>query len=362
MVVESDTPELNDERRALTQMLFVEGNHFCPSCEKSGDCKLQATAYDLGMMSPHYDHFFPGPPGRRLAPRAAARLQPLHPLLAVRAREPRRRRQERLRAVRPRHQDPADRQCEVGPPRRHRHRRHRQGGARLPGRRHPAQAPGIRVPLGRRVFDLKPISGYADASREDRRAVDMDDGRVKRRTEGRDDVARRLLRLPHVVPRPRRAPVPAVRTDRVRPLALHRHQDDRRVRPRHHRGRPVQRRERPRAARIPRALPQARRHRRLRDQRGPAGAAQPSAAAADPAGGLPVEARARQRPHPQRSGIAAAAQQGPSAARSGRDRLFHPRLPAVGGRHLEGADRHPRGARHRCSATASSTTIRSRRP
>ena len=27
-------------------MLFVEGNHFCPSCEKSGDCKLQATAYD----------------------------------------------------------------------------------------------------------------------------------------------------------------------------------------------------------------------------------------------------------------------------------------------------------------------------
>jgi [NiFe] hydrogenase diaphorase moiety small subunit len=25
-------------------MLFVEGNHFCPSCEKSGDCKLQATA------------------------------------------------------------------------------------------------------------------------------------------------------------------------------------------------------------------------------------------------------------------------------------------------------------------------------
>lgn len=30
--VESETPELNDERRALTQMLFVEGNHFCPSC------------------------------------------------------------------------------------------------------------------------------------------------------------------------------------------------------------------------------------------------------------------------------------------------------------------------------------------
>ena len=59
MVVESETEEINAERRALTQMLFVEGNHFCPSCEKSGNCQLQATAYHLGMMSPHYDHFFP---------------------------------------------------------------------------------------------------------------------------------------------------------------------------------------------------------------------------------------------------------------------------------------------------------------
>jgi [NiFe] hydrogenase diaphorase moiety small subunit len=59
MVVESDTEEINGERRALTQMLFVEGNHFCPSCEMSGNCQLQATAYYLGMMSPHYDHFFP---------------------------------------------------------------------------------------------------------------------------------------------------------------------------------------------------------------------------------------------------------------------------------------------------------------
>ena len=59
MVVESDTKEINDERLALTQMLFVEGNHFCPSCEKSGNCQLQATAYHLGMMGPHYDHFFP---------------------------------------------------------------------------------------------------------------------------------------------------------------------------------------------------------------------------------------------------------------------------------------------------------------
>jgi [NiFe] hydrogenase diaphorase moiety small subunit len=62
MVVESETEEINAERRALTQMLFVEGNHFCPSCEKSGNCQLQATAYHLGMMSPHFDHFFPNRP------------------------------------------------------------------------------------------------------------------------------------------------------------------------------------------------------------------------------------------------------------------------------------------------------------
>lgn len=62
MVVESETPEINAERRALTQMLFVEGNHFCPSCEQSGRCKLQATAYHLGMMTAHFDHFFPDRP------------------------------------------------------------------------------------------------------------------------------------------------------------------------------------------------------------------------------------------------------------------------------------------------------------
>ena len=62
MVVESESEEINAERRTLTQMLFVEGNHFCPSCEKSGNCQLQATAYHLGMMSPHFDHFFPDRP------------------------------------------------------------------------------------------------------------------------------------------------------------------------------------------------------------------------------------------------------------------------------------------------------------
>ena len=59
MIVENNTEELNAERRALTQMLFVEGNHFCPGCEKSGDCLLQATAYALGMTGMHYDMLAP---------------------------------------------------------------------------------------------------------------------------------------------------------------------------------------------------------------------------------------------------------------------------------------------------------------
>ena len=59
LTIDSDTPEINDKRRTLLQMLLVEGNHFCPSCERSGKCMLQALAYDLGVMSPHFPQIFP---------------------------------------------------------------------------------------------------------------------------------------------------------------------------------------------------------------------------------------------------------------------------------------------------------------
>lgn len=49
---------LNDDREKITQMLFVEGNHFCPSCEKTGNCQLQAVAYHLNMTDNHFPHFF----------------------------------------------------------------------------------------------------------------------------------------------------------------------------------------------------------------------------------------------------------------------------------------------------------------
>jgi len=60
--VDSNTQELNDLRRTLVQMLFAEGNHFCPSCEKSGNCVLQALGYDLGVMTAGFRHLYPDRP------------------------------------------------------------------------------------------------------------------------------------------------------------------------------------------------------------------------------------------------------------------------------------------------------------
>jgi len=59
MVVENDTAELAALRRALIDMLFVEGNHFCMFCEKSGACELQALAYRFGIAAPKYPYLFP---------------------------------------------------------------------------------------------------------------------------------------------------------------------------------------------------------------------------------------------------------------------------------------------------------------
>lgn len=54
--IESNIEELNALRRTLVQMLFAEGNHFCPSCEKSGNCVLQALGYDLEVHAAGFRH------------------------------------------------------------------------------------------------------------------------------------------------------------------------------------------------------------------------------------------------------------------------------------------------------------------
>ncbi len=59
MTVENDTEKLLHLRQNLIEMLFVEGNHFCPFCEKSGNCELQALAYRFGIAAPKYPYMFP---------------------------------------------------------------------------------------------------------------------------------------------------------------------------------------------------------------------------------------------------------------------------------------------------------------
>lgn len=55
----SNSRELQEDRKKITQMLFVEGNHLCPGCEKTGNCRLQAVGYYLNMLDNHFPHFYP---------------------------------------------------------------------------------------------------------------------------------------------------------------------------------------------------------------------------------------------------------------------------------------------------------------
>ena len=58
MDIEVNTPELLDVRKAILEMMFVEGNHFCPSCEKSGDCEMQKLGYETGIRFTRFPHLF----------------------------------------------------------------------------------------------------------------------------------------------------------------------------------------------------------------------------------------------------------------------------------------------------------------
>lgn len=59
IVVEHDTEHVRAWRKNIIEMLFVEGNHICPSCEKSGDCELQALAYRMGISAPRHPFLWP---------------------------------------------------------------------------------------------------------------------------------------------------------------------------------------------------------------------------------------------------------------------------------------------------------------
>ncbi|MFH2138715.1 MAG: 2Fe-2S iron-sulfur cluster-binding protein [Candidatus Omnitrophota bacterium] len=59
IIVENETEKIQSYRRDIVDMLFVEGNHYCMICEKSGNCELQAMAYRLGICAPKYPYQFP---------------------------------------------------------------------------------------------------------------------------------------------------------------------------------------------------------------------------------------------------------------------------------------------------------------
>jgi [NiFe] hydrogenase diaphorase moiety small subunit len=59
IVVESNSEKVMKIRKKIVEMLFVEGNHFCMFCEKSGNCELQALAYRLKISAPRYPFLWP---------------------------------------------------------------------------------------------------------------------------------------------------------------------------------------------------------------------------------------------------------------------------------------------------------------
>lgn len=58
IMVENNSPKVQKLRTDIIEMLFVEGNHYCMFCEKSGNCELQALAYRFGITAPKYPYFF----------------------------------------------------------------------------------------------------------------------------------------------------------------------------------------------------------------------------------------------------------------------------------------------------------------
>jgi [NiFe] hydrogenase diaphorase moiety small subunit len=69
MEIESNSTDIQDLRKSIIELLFVSGNHFCPACEKSGNCELQALAYRYQMMVPRYPYEFPTKPVDASSPR-----------------------------------------------------------------------------------------------------------------------------------------------------------------------------------------------------------------------------------------------------------------------------------------------------
>jgi bidirectional [NiFe] hydrogenase diaphorase subunit len=59
MVVQTNTPKLQEFRRMNVELLFAEGNHVCAVCVANGNCELQDMAVYVGMDHSRFPYRFP---------------------------------------------------------------------------------------------------------------------------------------------------------------------------------------------------------------------------------------------------------------------------------------------------------------
>lgn len=59
MVVRTDTPDLQAQRRMIVELLFAERNHVCSVCVANGACELQDLAVRLGVDHVRFEPQYP---------------------------------------------------------------------------------------------------------------------------------------------------------------------------------------------------------------------------------------------------------------------------------------------------------------
>jgi bidirectional [NiFe] hydrogenase diaphorase subunit len=59
MVVQTHTPELENYRRMVVELLLAERNHVCAVCVVNGHCELQTVAAELGVTRVRYPYLYP---------------------------------------------------------------------------------------------------------------------------------------------------------------------------------------------------------------------------------------------------------------------------------------------------------------
>ena len=59
MAVKTNSPQLQEYRKMVLELLFAEGNHVCAVCVVNGNCELQNVAVELGMDHSRFTYRFP---------------------------------------------------------------------------------------------------------------------------------------------------------------------------------------------------------------------------------------------------------------------------------------------------------------